>query len=1076
MSDRNLQDWISDQLYTLLGYSADAATSYVSALARRAPNVNALVNDLQAQGGLPANSGTRQFAQELLDRLPGKSGSNGRAPVAAPTQRVQEAAARAFLKQNAQYGLLLEDDDADEAAPDLPAPTTAALPKKKNKKLKKDKTATDDVEEDGVNLAAPKRRKRTWEEASDDEAADPEALEAARKEAEMEADRLEREAFEQRLKERDDAKTRKMAEAKLSKEDLADIKRRQYETEEEKQNIVPELRVFSRQEYLKKREDKKIEELEADLQDAEMLFAGEKLSRKEQDDIEYKRRVLELAKKRKQAQEDLNRDDGYHMPTAYDKEGAAPSERYKVLTERYREPEEDDSAPWKEQENWEGDQIRRALQKAGNKDRKPPAEQYEYVFEDQIDFITDAAAKGEMDLETVSPEEAAQRIRDAEALAKMAAHERIQAERRNLPMYKFRTELMEAIAQYQVIIVVAETGSGKTTQIPQYLHEDGYTKIGRVGCTQPRRVAAMSVAKRVSEEMGKKLGREVGYSIRFEDNTSDDTVIKYMTDGMLLRELLTEPDLATYSVMMIDEAHERTLHTDVLFGLVKDLARFRPDFKLLISSATLDAKHFSEFFDHAPIFRVPGRRYPVDINYTKAPEANYLDAAVITALQIHATQPAGDVLIFLTGQEEIEAAEELLKLKTKGLGSKIGELMITPVYANLPSDMQTKIFEPTPPGARKIVLATNIAETSLTIDGIKFVIDPGFVKQNSYNPRSGMESLIVTPISQAAANQRAGRAGRTSAGKSFRLFTMDAYRNQMSDTTVPEIQRTNLGNVVLMLKSLGINDLMNFDFMDPPPSETLMRALEQLYALGALNDKGELTKLGRRMAEFPLDPMLAKMICASEKYQCSEEIVTIAAMVSAGSGIFYRPKDKAVFADNAHQNFHRGNVGDHIALLTVYNSWAETAFSAQWCYENYVQVKVMKRVRDIREQLLGLMDRTEIELVSNLGDHDAIKKAIAAGFFYNTARLRKDGAYRTIKNPQTIHIHPSSGLTKMENPPRWIVYHELVLTSKEYARTVTEIRPDWLLEIAPHMYSSKDIAADLNKKVPKTQGRAAMDA
>ncbi|DBA85647.1 TPA: hypothetical protein ACH3X1_005222 [Trebouxia sp. C0004] len=940
MGDRNVQEWISDQLYTLLGYSADAVTSYISALARKAPNVNSLVSDLQAQGGLPANSSTRQFAQELLDRLPGKSGSNGRAPAAAPTQRAQDAAAHALVRQSAQYSLLIDDDEEDGAAPELPAPTTAPLPKKREKKLRKDKAAAEDQEDDGINLAAPKRRKRTWEQASDEEDEDPEAVEAARKEAEMEADRVEREAFEQRLKERDDAKTRKMAEAKLSKEELADIERRKYANEEEKKDLLPRLREYSRQAYLIKREEKKVAELEADLQDAEMLFAGEKLSKKEIADIAHKRELLSLAMQRKQAQEELDRDDGYHMPTAYDREGAAPSERYKVLTERYREPEEDDSAPWKEQENWEGDQIRRALVKAGTKDRKPAAEQYEYVFENQIDFITDAAARGEMDLETVTPEEAAQRIRDAEALAKMAAHERIQAERRNLPMYKFRTELMEAIAQYQVIIVVAETGSGKTTQIPQYLHEDGYTKIGRVGCTQPRRVAAMSVAKRVSEEMGHKLGREVGYSIRFEDNTSDDTVIKYMTDGMLLRELLTEPDLATYSVMMIDEAHERTLHTDVLFGLVKDLARFRPDFKLLISSATLDAKHFSEFFDHAPIFRVPGRRYPVDINYTKAPEANYLDAAVITALQIHATQPPGDVLIFLTGQEEIEAAEELLKLKTKGLGSKIGELMITPVYANLPSDMQTKIFEPTPPGARKIVLATNIAETSLTIDGIKFVIDPGFVKQNSYNPRSGMESLIVTPISQAAANQRSGRAGRTSAGKSFRLFTMDAYRNQMSETTVPEIQRTNLGNVVLMLKSLGINDLMNFDFMDPPPSETLMRALEQLYALGALNDKGELTKLGRRMAEFPLDPMLAKMICASEKYQCSEEIVTIAAMVSAGSGIFYRPKDKALFADNAHQNFHRGNVGDHVALLTVYNSWAETAFSAQWCYENYVQVRL----------------------------------------------------------------------------------------------------------------------------------------
>lgn len=288
-----------------------------------------------------------------------------------------------------------------------------------------------------------------------------------------------------------------------------------------------------------------------------------------------------------------------------------------------------------------------------------------------------------------------------------------------LPVYPYRNELLKAIAEHQVLIIVAETGAGKTTQIPQYLFEAGYTEVGKIGCTQPRRVAAMSVAARVAKEMNVKLGNEVGYSIRFEDCTSDKTVIKYLTDGMLLREFLGEPDLSSYSVMIIDEAHERTLHTDVLFGLVKDIARFRPDLKLLISSATLDAEKFSDYFDSAPIFKIPGRRYPVDIFYTKAPEADYVDAAIVTCLQIHVKQAPGDILVFFTGQEEIEAAEELLKERTKGLGSKIGELLVCPIYGNLPTELQSKIFEPTPPGARKIVLATNIAETSLTVDGIK---------------------------------------------------------------------------------------------------------------------------------------------------------------------------------------------------------------------------------------------------------------------------------------------------------------------------------------------------------------------
>jgi pre-mRNA-splicing factor ATP-dependent RNA helicase DHX16 len=581
----------------------------------------------------------------------------------------------------------------------------------------------------------------------------------------------------------------------------------------------------------------------------------------------------------------------------------------------------------------------------------------------------------------------------------------------------------------------------------------------------------MSVAARVAVEMGVKLGNEVGYSIRFEDCTSDKTVVKYMTDGMLLREFLSEPDLGSYSAMMVDEAHERTLHTDVLFGLVKDIARFRPDLKLLISSATLDAEKFSEYFDFAPIFRIPGRRYPVDILYTKAPEADYLHAAVVTTLQIHATQPPGDVLIFLTGQEEIEAAEELLRQRTRGMGTALGELMLAPIYANLPSDQQAKIFEPTPPGARKVVIATNIAETSLTIDGIKYVIDPGFCKQNAYNPRTGMASLQVTPISKASALQRAGRAGRTSPGKCFRLYTAWAYQHELEDNTVPEIQRTNLGNVVLLLKSLGINDLVNFDFMDPPPTETMFRALEQLYALGALNDRGELTTLGRKMAEFPVDPMLAKMIIASEKFGVSEEIATIAAMVSIGGSVFYRPKDKAVHADNAHKAFHRGNVGDHIALLNVYSAWAETNFAAQWCFENFVQVRSMKRARDIRDQILGLMERCEIDLISNAGDVEAIRKAVTSGFFYTTANLQKSGAYKTVKNPQSVHVHPSSGLAELM--PRWVVYHELVLTTKEYMRTVSEIKPEWLVEIAPHYYSAGEIADPTAKKMPKGAGRAA---
>jgi pre-mRNA-splicing factor ATP-dependent RNA helicase DHX16 len=470
---------------------------------------------------------------------------------------------------------------------------------------------------------------------------------------------------------------------------------------------------------------------------------------------------------------------------------------------------------------------------------------------------------------------------------------------------------------------------------------------------------------------------------------------------------------------------------------------------------------------------IPGRMFPVDIYYTKSPEADYVDAAVVTVLQIHVSQPLnGDVLVFLTGQEEIEASAEILTQRTRNLGSRIPELVICPIYANLPSEQQAKIFEKTPKGARKVVLATNIAETSLTIDGICYVIDTGFNKQKSYNARSGMESLVVTPTSQAAANQRAGRAGRTQPGKCFRLYTAWSFQHEMEPNTVPEILRTNLGNVVLMLKSLGINDLLNFDFMDRPPADALIRALEQLYALGALNDRGELTKLGRRMAEFPLEPMLSKSVIVSEAYECTSEVLSTVSMLSLGSSVFYRPKEKAVHADTARMNFARGGGGDHVALLRCYDEWAATDYSSAWCFENYVQVKAIRRARDIREQLEGLCERVEIDkTVSKPDDLDAILKAITAGFFYNIARLSRTGDYQTVKKQTTVYIHPSSVLAKEEEPPAWVVYFELAFTTKEFMRQVAPIKPAWLVEIAPHYYQESDVEDTKSKKMPKSVNR-----
>ncbi|KII93617.1 hypothetical protein PLICRDRAFT_101872 [Plicaturopsis crispa FD-325 SS-3] len=631
----------------------------------------------------------------------------------------------------------------------------------------------------------------------------------------------------------------------------------------------------------------------------------------------------------------------------------------------------------------------------------------------------------------------------------------IQDQRKSLPIYKLRDPLLKAIDEHQVLIVVGDTGSGKTTQMVQYLAESGYADKGRIGCTQPRRVAAMSVAKRVSEEVGCRLGQEVGYTIRFEDCTSPETRIKYMTDGMLQRECLIDPLCSQYSVVMLDEAHERTIATDVLFGLMKKAVKRRPDLKLIVTSATLDAEKFSKYFFGCPIFTIPGRTYPVEILYTKDPETDYLDASLITVMQIHLSEPPGDILLFLTGQEEIDTACEILYERMKALGPKVPDLIILPIYSALPSEVQSRVFEPTPPGARKVVIATNVAETSLTIPGIYYVIDPGFSKQNAYDPKLGMDSLVVMPISQAQARQRSGRAGRTGPGKCYRLYTEAAYRNEMLPTSIPDIQRTNLAHTILMLKAMGINDLLSFDFMDPPPAQTMLTALESLYALSALDDEGLLTRLGRKMADFPMEPPQAKMLIASVELGCSEEILSIVAMLSVQS-VFYRPKEKQGQADSKKAKFHQPE-GDHLTLLAVYNGWKAGNFSNPWCYENFIQARSMRRAQDIRKQLLGIMDRYKHDIISAGRDYNRVRKAICSGMFRNAAKKDPQEGYKTLVEGTPVYIHPSSAL--FNRNPEWVVYHELVLTTREYCHNVTAVEPKWLVEVAPQFFK----VADVNK-------------
>ncbi|KAI9461522.1 P-loop containing nucleoside triphosphate hydrolase protein [Russula earlei] len=657
--------------------------------------------------------------------------------------------------------------------------------------------------------------------------------------------------------------------------------------------------------------------------------------------------------------------------------------------------------------------------------------------------------------------------------------------------YKMVSPAPSLFTKHQIIIMVGETGSGKTTQIPQFVvySDMPQTKKKYVACTQPRRVAAMSVAKRVADEMDVPLGKQVGYSIRFEDMTEPGTTfLKYMTDGMLLREAMHDPDLERYSTIILDEAHERTLATDILMGLLKNLVKKRKDLKIIIMSATLDALKFQKYFtigEPAPLFKVPGRTHPVEIYYTQEPEPDYVEAAIRTVLMIHRAEDPGDILLFLTGEEEIEDACRKIKIEADDLlandSQTVGPISCIPLYSSLPPQQQQRIFDPPPqprspdgPPGRKVIVSTNIAETSLTIDGIVYVVDPGFSKQKLYNPRIRVESLLVTPISKASAQQRAGRAGRTRPGKCFRLYTEKDFMKELEEQTHPEILRSNLANTVLELVKAGVKDLVRFDYVDAPAPETLMRALELLNYLAALDDDGNLTPLGSKMSEFPLDPQMSKMLIVSPEFNCSQEILTIVSMLSGMfalaalsmglivcptvPNIWLRPNNQRKEADTAKQLLTVPD-GDHLTLLNVFNEYQNNLHDRNWAWNNYISARSLSQADNVRAQLLRVMERLEIDLVTKSYKDQTrhymdIRKALVCGYFMQVAHKEGEkGNYLTVKDNQVVSLHPSCGL---DTQPEWVLFNEFVLTTRPYIRTVTEIRPEWLLELTANYY---DMAA-----------------
>ncbi|CAK3892732.1 ATP-dependent RNA helicase DHX35 [Lecanosticta acicola] len=643
-----------------------------------------------------------------------------------------------------------------------------------------------------------------------------------------------------------------------------------------------------------------------------------------------------------------------------------------------------------------------------------------------------------------------------------------------LPIARHKDALLYTIEQHPVTVLIGQTGSGKTTQIPQYLEQAGWCNDGKI--IAPRRVAATTVAKRVAEEMRCQLGQEVGYSIRFEDATSASTRIKFLTDGLLLREALVDPLLSRYSIIMVDEAHERSLSSDVLLGLLKKIRKRRADLKIVVSSATLQAEDFSRFFadsqpaadniedSSAHIVSVEGRAYPVDIHYLTDPCEDYLERAVKTIFEIHSSESDGDILVFLTGREEIETVMEMIADRLPSLPSGLQKMLPLPLFAGLTTEQQMYVFEPAPEDTRKIICATNIAEASVTIDGIIYVIDSGFVKLRAYNPTSGIETLAATPVSKASATQRAGRAGRTKPGKCYRLYT-EADFHSLSDATVPEIQRSNLAPTILQLKALGIDNIARFDFITPPPAELIIRALELLYSLGALDDYAKLTKpVGTRMAELALEPMLAKCLLSAPDFGCLSELLSIAAMVSLQGNVWFSHDTKKA-EETARRKF-AVEEGDHLTLLNVYQAFVTKGKKdSKWCQQNYLNFKSMSRAVSIRNQLRRYLERFGMDVSESLSGNDvlraggrpkeeSIRRCLTSGFFAHAARMMPDGTFKTVDGGTTLHAHPSSLM--FNRKADWVIFTEVMETGdKTFIRDVTKVEKAWLLEYAPEYYRIK---------------------
>ncbi|KAJ7246377.1 ATP-dependent RNA helicase Prh1 [Mycena rebaudengoi] len=640
----------------------------------------------------------------------------------------------------------------------------------------------------------------------------------------------------------------------------------------------------------------------------------------------------------------------------------------------------------------------------------------------------------------------------------------MQEQRRQLPIAKGRDALVEEIRANAVTVLLGETGSGKTTQVPQYLLEAGICGSGLIGITQPRKVAATTLAARVSAEQGTSVGGLVGYAVRFDERVTPETRIKYMTDGMLMRELLGDPLLSKYAVIVVDEAHERTLRTDLLLANLKRILRERNGpgdgkgkakeknpLKVVIMSATLDAEKFSRFFSNAKIIYVKGRQHPVKIYHAAQGQTDYVDAALRTFFQIHVDQPPGDVLIFLPGQEDIESLQKSVALFARQLPQGHAEVLVMPMFAALQGQQMAQIFTPTPRNSRKCILATNIAETSITIPGVRYVIDTGKSKEKNFLAKSsggGFDTLLSRDITKSNAMQRAGRAGREGPGFCYRLYTEDAFL-AMAASPQPEILRCSLAQAMLQLLCLD-QDLQDLDLMDAPDIDALSSALRTLFLLGALDSHRALTTVGREMAVFPLEPAHARALLASKELACTAEVLDIVAVLAASSKLFVDVADQRTAIGAARRKFVHP-AGDHLTLLNAVRAYETVGAEhgeetekvgrsarREWCRAHFVNERTLKEAGAIRTQLRQTCTRVGIDWRVSCGEREEpVLLSLAHGLAQNAALIAPDGTYKQIMGQSVVKIHPSSSMADKKVPA--IIYDELVYTNQIYARGVTSI-------------------------------------